>query len=136
MYGTVNALCAKLTEKYTPDEPLALIVWTKEDVLACLDEYGVTGDMAARIVGLIAGLDGVHECGVGLDTLICLLENLREEEARQREISVPAAALEKVMALAGEFLRMEEIQGGEGAAQRLYPDEASALRVLRKSLGR
>lgn len=37
------------------------------------------------------------------------------------------------MALAGEFLRMEEIQGGEGAAQRLYLDEASALRALRET---
>lgn len=136
MYGTVNALCAKLTETYTPDEPLALIVWTKWEVLACLEEYSVTEDTAARIVGLIAGLDGVHECGVGLDTLICLLENLREEEARRREITVPAAALEKVMALAGEFLRMEEIQSGEGAAQRLYPDETSAFRALRDTLER
>lgn len=136
MYGTVNALCAKLTETYTPDEPLAVIVWTKEDVMACLEEYSVTEDTAARMVGLIAGLEGVHECGVGLDTLICLLENLREEEARRREITVPAAALEKVMALAAEFLRMEDIQGGEGTAKRLYPDEDRALRALRDTLER
>lgn len=136
MYGTVNALCAKLTEKYTPDEPLTLIVWSREDVLACLEDDSVTEDTAAQIVGLIAGLDGLHEGGVGVETLLCLLENLRAEEARQRQVSVPAVALEKVMALAGEFLRMEEIQGGEGAAQRLYPDEASALRALRETLGR
>lgn len=136
MYGTVNALCAKLTENYRPDEPMTLIVWTTEDVLACLDDDSVTEDTAARIVGLIAGLDGVHECGVGTETLICLLENLREEEARRREITVPAAALEKVMALAAEFLRMEEIQSGEGAAQRLYPDETCAFRALRDTLGR
>ncbi|SFU20773.1 Protein of unknown function [Kosakonia arachidis] len=82
MYGTVNALCAKLTEKYTPDEPLTLIVWAKEDVLACLDDDSVTEDTAAQIVGLIAGLDGLHEGGVGVETLLCLLENLRAEEAR------------------------------------------------------
>lgn len=136
MYGTVNTLCARLTEIYAAAEPLALIVWTTEDVLACLDDDGISEDTAARIVALIAGLDGLHECGVGRDTLICLLENLREEEARQKEITVSAAALERVMALAAEFLRIEEIQGGEGAAQRLYPDEASALRTLRDTLGR
>ena len=50
MYGTTEALCAALTEQYKPDEPLALIVWTKEDVQDCLAEYHVTEIMAARIV--------------------------------------------------------------------------------------
>jgi hypothetical protein len=93
MYGTTEALCAALTEQYKPDEPLALIVWTKEDVQDCLAEYHVTEIMAARIVALIDSLDDKHVCGVGEDTLVCILENLREEEAWHRQISVPAAAL-------------------------------------------
>ncbi len=136
MYGTTKAMCAELTELYAPDEPLALIVWTKEDVLDCLAEYHVTEIMAARIVALIDSLDDKHVYGVGEDTLVCILENLREEEAWQRQISVPAAALKSVLALAGEFLRLEDIQGGEGAATRNYPDEARALDALRKTLGR
>lgn len=136
MYGTVNALCTALTEQYAPDKPLTLIIWTKEDVLACLDEYSVTEDMAERMVALIDSLEGTHEGGVGVETLTWVLEDLRLEEARLREITVPAAALEKVMALAGEFLRLEDIQGGEGAAKRLYPEEAGALRTLRATLGR
>lgn len=69
-------------------------------------------------------------------TLVCILENLREEEAWHRQISVPAAALKNVLALAGEFMRLEDIQGGEGAAARNYPDEARALDALRKTLGK
>jgi hypothetical protein len=65
MYGTTEALCAALTEQYKPDEPLALIVWTKEDVQDCLAEYHVTEIMAARIVALIDSLDDKHVCGVG-----------------------------------------------------------------------
>lgn len=136
MYGTVNALCTALTEQYGPDKPLTLIIWTKEDVLACLDEYSVTEDMAERMVALIDSLEGTHEGGVGVETLTWILEDLRREEARLREITVPAAALEKVMALAGEFLRLEDIQSGEGAAQRLYPDGARALNALRTTLAR
>lgn len=136
MYGTTEALCAALTEQYKPDEPLALIVWTKEDVQDCLAEYHVTEIMAARIVALIDSLDGRHMCGVGEDTLVCILENLREEEAWHNQISVPAAALKGVLALAGEFMRLEDIQGGEGAAARNYPDESRALDALRKTLGR
>lgn len=136
MYGTVNALCTALTEQYAPDKPLTLIVWTKEEVMACLDDYDITEETADKMVAHIGILDGVHEAGVGRETLECLLENLRLEEARLREITVPAAALEKVMALAGEFMRLEDIQGGEGAAKRLYPEEAVALRTLRATLGR
>ncbi|MDV2865608.1 DUF1380 family protein [Phytobacter ursingii] len=136
MYGTTEALCAALNEQFAPDEPLALIVWTKEDVQDCLAEYHVTEIMAARIVALIDSLDGKHVCGVGEDTLVCILENLREEEAWHNQISVPAAALKSVLALAGEFMRLEEIQGGEGAAARNYPDEARALEALRNTLGR
>jgi hypothetical protein len=124
MYGTTEALCAALNEQFAPDEPLALIVWTKEDVQDCLAEYHVTEIMAARIVALIDSLDGKHVCGVGEDTLVCILENLREEEAWHNQISVPAAALKSVLALAGEFMRLEEIQGERGrqhATTRMRP---------------
>ena len=136
MYGTVNALCTALTEQYAPDKPLTLIVWTKEEVMACLDDYDITEETADKMVAHIGILDGVHEAGVGRETLECLLENLRLEEARLREITVPAAALEKVMALAGGVKRLGGNQGGEGGGESLYPEGRGAVRPHPRPPGR
>ncbi|WP_232482726.1 hypothetical protein [Citrobacter freundii] len=38
----------------------------------------------------------------------------------------------KSWALARQFIRLEEIQSGEGAARRLYPQESEALECITK----
>ena len=134
MYGTVNALCARLLQEYPPDALMTLIVWTKEDVLAVLDDESVTDETAAEIVSQIPGLDGLHEYGVGEGTLWAMVENLREAAAGQRETIVPAVALQRVLRLADEFMRREDAEGGEGAAARHYPMEADALMKVRAAL--
>jgi len=50
MYGTVNELCSRLLQRYKSDELMTLIIWTKEDVLAVLDDESVTEETAADIV--------------------------------------------------------------------------------------
>lgn len=132
MYGTVNALCARLLQRHNADEMISLIIWTKEDVLAVLDDDSVTEAQAAEILAQIEGIDGHHEYGVGEETLRAMLENVRESARAEREVRVTAGTLEKIARLAGEYIRREEAEGGEGATRRQFPLELDALEAVRK----
>lgn len=134
MYGTVNALCAKLLQNYGPGELVFLIVWTKEDVLAVLDDDSVTEAQAAELLSMAESLDGHHEYGFGEDTLRVMLDNLRENERQAQEISVPHAALEKVLCVAADFMRLTDAGHGEGSAERLYPAEHAAIRRVSEAI--
>lgn len=135
MYGTVNALCARLTEQFRADELMTLIVWTKEDVLAVPDDESVSADAAAEILCRIAGVDAQHEYGVSQDTLQAIADMMRGEAEQAREVTLPATAAETVLHLAGEFMRLHNAQSGEdGAAARLYPAQAEALRRVGAAL--
>ncbi|KMV67882.1 hypothetical protein WB66_22635 [bacteria symbiont BFo1 of Frankliniella occidentalis] len=132
MYGTVNTLCARLLQRHNADEMISLIIWTKEDVLAVLDDDSVTEAQAAEILAQIEGIDGYHEYGVGEETLRAMLENVRESARAEREVRVTAGTLERIARLAGEYIRREEAEGGEGAARRHFPLELDALEAVRK----
>ncbi|PQK82553.1 DUF1380 family protein [Pantoea ananatis] len=73
MYGTVKDLCSRLLDQYWPDQRVTLIIWTEDDVLSFLGEESLTEEDAADIVSQIDGIDGLHEYGVGEDTLRELL---------------------------------------------------------------
>ncbi|MEI2684656.1 DUF1380 family protein [Erwinia aphidicola] len=92
MYGTVNALCARLLQMHNADEMISLIIWTKEDVLAVLDDDSVTEAQAAEILAQIEGIDGHHEYGVGEETLRAMLENVRESARAEREVRVTVSS--------------------------------------------
>lgn len=70
---------------------MTLIVWTKEDVLAVLDDESVTEETAADIVQQISGLDAKHDHGVSLETLQAALANIREVEKQARVATAPAS---------------------------------------------
>lgn len=127
MYGTVNELCARLLQRYKSDELMTLIIWTKEDVRAVLDDESVTEETAADIVQQISGLDAQHDYGVSLETLQAVLEGIREEEKQARVATVPAAALETAIRVAWDFMRLEDAQNGAGASARRFPAETAAL---------
>ncbi|MGE0968584.1 DUF1380 family protein (plasmid) [Klebsiella sp. WOUb02] len=136
MYGTVNEVCENLKSRFPQNEEIKVIVWTTADVMAVLSEENITEAMAARILAMMDGMEGLHESGVGVETLLCIRDALEEEDDWQRQITVPAAVLKKVMALAGEFLRITEIESGEGAARRLYNEESDALQRVRDEINR
>lgn len=71
---------------------------------------------ADEINANISELDSVHEFGVGEETLRAMLENMRESARAEREVWVTAGTLERIATLAGEYIRREEAEGGEGAA--------------------
>lgn len=136
MYGTVTDVCEKLKGRFPQNEEIKVIVWTTADVMEVLSGENITEAMAARILAMMDGMDGLHESGVGLETLQCIREQLEEQDDWQQQITVPAAALKKVMALAGEFLRLTEIESGEGAARRLYLEESDALQRVRDEINK
>ncbi|WP_336717835.1 DUF1380 family protein [Pantoea ananatis] len=135
MYGTVNEICEQLHQRYKSDELMTLIVWTKEDVIDVLDDESVSADAAAEILCRIASVDAQHEYGVSLDTLQAIADMMRDEAEQAREVTLPATAAETVVQLAWEFMRLHDAQSGEeGAAARLYPAQAEALRRVGAAL--
>jgi|LIDZ01.1.fsa_nt_gi hypothetical protein len=127
MYGTVNALCARLMQRFKSDELMTLIIWTKEDVLAVLDDSRITDEAAEEILRRIEWQDDQHDTGVGLDALQSLAKSLLDEAEQAREATVPAAALETALRVAWDFMRLEDAQNGEGASARRFPAETAAL---------
>ncbi|WP_277269590.1 DUF1380 family protein [Pantoea septica] len=136
MYGKINTLCARLLQQHRPYELITLIVWTKEDVLAVLDDEDLTEDDAAEILSQIGDLDGLHDSGIGEDTLRVIWENMREREAQAREALIPAEALKTVIRLAARFLQIQEAKDGTGSGQLNYPFETLALEKVKTALNR
>ncbi|WP_028715625.1 DUF1380 family protein [Pantoea ananatis] len=135
MYGTVNEICEQLRQRYKSDELMTLIIWTKDDVRDVLDSTQITDETADEILQQIDGINDQHEYGVSLETLQAVLDNIREEERQAREVTLPATAAETVVQLAWEFMRLHDAQSGEeGAAARLYPAQAEALRRVGAAL--
>ncbi|WP_099319856.1 DUF1380 family protein [Erwinia amylovora] len=134
MYGTPYELSAELMKTYTADTKIALIAWTSDNVTDCLSDYNVTPAEAASITADITLLDEVHVYGVSQDTLISMLDNIRESAREKEEIQVSVRTLEKVIELARGFISREEAEGGEGSAKNLYPREIEALETLYRQL--
>ncbi|MBW1215784.1 DUF1380 family protein [Pantoea allii] len=135
MYGTVNEVCEQLRQRYKSDELMTLIVWTKEDVIDVLDDESVSADAADEILCRIASVDAQHVYGVSQDTLQAIADMMRDEKEQAREVTLPATAAETVVSLAWEFMRLHDAQSGEeGAAARLYPAQAEALRRVGAAL--
>lgn len=134
MYGTVKDLCAGLMGEHPAGEKMTLIVWSEETVRNYAEDMVLTSSEAAEVVRQIDYEDGLYEYGIGMSTIQELVNNLREEEEQARQVTVPAAALGKALRLAGEFLRLTDIEGGEGAAARLFRDEIAAIEQVRKAL--
>ncbi|MBZ6391791.1 MAG: DUF1380 domain-containing protein [Pantoea dispersa] len=136
MYGNVKVVCTHLIESFGEDCPVAVLVWTLEDVLDSAECMDVTEDEAGRVLEYIAE-DGDHRrYGIGREEGRDMLANLREEEAQPREVTVSAPALAQVLRVAGDYMRLEDVQGGEGKAKRLWPQEHEAIRAMMDALER
>lgn len=74
MYGKVNEVCAKLLREFSPQDNIALLIWTplaveefsedleptKEEVLYILQEIGETDEDAHSATGLVRPLCEKH----------------------------------------------------------------------------
>ena len=135
MHGNVREVCTHLMESFKEEGPVAVLVWTLEDVMFSAECMDITEKEAGRVLQCIAE-DGDHHSryGIGRDEVRDMLTNLREEETQSREVTVSAAALAHVLRVAGDYMRLEDAQGGEGHSRVLWPQECEAIRRVRDAL--
>lgn len=134
MYGNVKEVCAHLIESFGEDNQVAVLVWTQEDVLDSAGCMDITEKEAGRVLEFIAEAGDHRRYGIGRDEVRDMLTNLREEEAQAREVTVSATALAQVLRVAGDYMRIEDVQGGEGTAKRVWPQENEAIRTVMAAL--
>ncbi|EMW0862073.1 DUF1380 family protein [Escherichia coli] len=136
MYGTCEILCRELAAKYPADTPLMLVVWSPEEIQALADGMDISlSDHEIRTV--LARLEDIPEdqrieSGISSGVAMEIISNVREN----RQVTVPAVMLEKVMALAGsEMKRLYAVgseNGGDGDA--FVREEREAMDVVLQAL--
>lgn len=134
MHDSVKNICVRLAETFGDEESIAVLVWKKADVMDCGESMAITDEEAERVLSGIG--DEEYHCRYGIDreSVRDRLAYLREEEEQSREVSVPAAALAQVLRVAGDYMRLEDAQGGEGRSRVLWPQECEAIRRVRDAL--
>jgi len=99
MYGTREELCVKLENMFAVNEPLTLLVWTTDAVLAACRKHNQfpAEEEARRIMKAIGDTHmAVYQIkGVTQASVNDMLTQHREEANRQ--VSVPAALLTRVL---------------------------------------
>lgn len=99
MYGTREELCVQLENMFSFDEPLVLLVWTEEGVsVACREQQPEPDDAEIRALMQAVGsvkMADYRRDGVTNTTVSDLLA--RQREAANRQVSVPAVLLSRVL---------------------------------------
>ena len=122
MYGTRKELNKKLKRMFGNEERYALLVWTKEDVMALVENMT---EPEAHIVLELIGQTGTGdhaEEGVSFRTVQALYTGIQEST---RRVSVPADMLEKLTDIAGLALNDEDARAWPLACWQ-YPTVAAA----------
>ncbi|ECO9393539.1 DUF1380 domain-containing protein [Salmonella enterica] len=118
MYGTRKELNKKLKRMFDNDEHFALLVWTKQDVMARMEN--MTESEASAILQEIGSVAGHTEEGISYRTVQDLYAGLRAEIPT---VIVPADLLARLTDVAGLALDAEEAQAGPLVCQH-YPSLA------------
>ena len=123
LYGTRKELNKKLKRMFGNEERYALLVWTKEDVMA--QAWNMTEAEAHTLLELIGRTGtGEHtEEGVSFRTVQDLYAGIQEST---RRISVPADMLAKLTNIAGRALSEEDARAWPLVCLQ-YPTVADAL---------
>ncbi|MFJ5855867.1 DUF1380 family protein [Enterobacter cancerogenus] len=97
MYGTREALCTELERMFTPDEPLALLVWTEEGVHTACREQRPTEEEITVMLETIGNVEmNVYRREGVTDTSVSDLL-ARHREAVNRHVTVPAQVLSRLV---------------------------------------
>lgn len=97
MFGTREALCKELERMFTPDEPLALLIWTEEGVYMACRELSPTDEEITAIQEVIGNtaMDTYRNEDVTSASVRDLL--VRHREAVNRQVTVPAQVLSRLV---------------------------------------
>lgn len=126
MYGTRDELCMALTRMFTPDEPLALLVWTEEGIDTACRVQAPTEEEVRCLLAVIGNtpMDVYREEGVSNATVSDLLQ--RHREAARRQVVVPAGVLSRLLACLERELTARE--GEAWDAGRDVPEHITRTR--------
>lgn len=105
MYGTRKELNKKLKRMFGNDEHFALLVWTKQDVMAQVEN--MTESEASAILQEIGSVAGHTEEGISFRTVREMYAGLRAEIPT---VIVPADLLARLTDVAGLALDTEDAQ--------------------------
>lgn len=128
MYGNVNALCAKLLREFSPQDNIALLIWTPQAVAEFSEDLDPTETEVLHILQEIGETDeDAHQrYGIGETFVRETLAMYREEQQNQKAITVPveiltalipyidagmahAAEKNNNVPLGGDYLRLERL---------------------------
>ena len=120
MYGTRKELNKKLKHMFGNDEHIALLVWTKQDVMAQVEN--MTESEAAAILQEIGSVTGHTEEGISFRTVREMYAGLRADIPT---VIVPADLLARLTDVAGLALDAEDARAWALVSQH-YPSVADA----------
>lgn len=120
MYGTRKELNKKLKRMFGNDDHFALLVWTKQDVMAQVEN--MTESEAAAILQEIGSVAGHTEEGISFRTVREMYAGLRADIAT---VIVPADLLARLTDVAGLALDAEDARAWPLVSQH-YPSVADA----------
>ncbi|EDV2570413.1 DUF1380 domain-containing protein [Salmonella enterica subsp. enterica] len=120
MYGTRKELNKKLKRMFGNDEHFALLVWTKQDVMAQVEN--MTESEASAILQEIGSVAGHTEEGVSFRTVQEMYAGLRADIPT---VIVPADLLARLTDVAGLALDAEDARAWPLVSQH-YPSVADA----------
>ena len=97
MYGTREEVCDELARMFTPDEPLALLLWTEGGTEAACSGLKPANEEIHAVMAAIGQIpmEEYRLYGVTSDTARGLLQQHREAVTRQ--VSVPGMILARLL---------------------------------------
>jgi hypothetical protein len=128
MYGKVNEVCADLLREFSPQDNIALLIWTPQAVAEFIEDLDPTETEVLHILQEIGETDeDAHQrYGIGETFVRETLAMYREEQQNQKAITVPveiltalipyidagmahAAEKNNNVPLDGDYLRLERL---------------------------
>ncbi|QXD01257.1 DUF1380 family protein [Klebsiella sp. PL-2018] len=126
LYGTRKELNKKLKRMFGNDERYALLVWTREDVMAqveCMTE--AEADTLLALIGRTGTGEHTEE-GVSFRTVQALYAGIQGDTPR---VSVPADTLARITDIAARAVSGEDTQAWP-LVQKHYPSVADAQKDI------
>ncbi|WP_044804816.1 DUF1380 family protein [Escherichia coli] len=134
MYCTVKEIIRDVLDTDVPDsECVFAVVLTRGDVRHIAQDWNLSDD---ELETVMQRLDDAFENGANDRVVNEIVNELMEEKHENRQVTVPAVMLEKVMEMAGsEIKRLNAVgreNGGDGDA--LVREEREKMKVMKQAL--
>ncbi|QHP82862.1 MULTISPECIES: DUF1380 family protein [Pectobacterium] len=94
MYGKVSEICDQLDREFAPDEPIAIMIWTRQDIVEFGVGWGSTDGEAELVLARIGRMsdDERHEYEIGYRFIEDALE-----AHRSRKISIESRIIMSIL---------------------------------------